>query len=348
MIPQIRIASQQLVASSLATPEAVVKHMGAIQAQDYEGALWAIGSRLPGSTRADVERAIQQRTIVRTWPMRGTLHFVPAQDVRWMVELLTPRVITSAASRHRNLELDEATFTQARAIIEKSLQGGTQLSRSDLLKRLEENSIATAGQRGIHILWYWVQKGLICFAEHQGKQPSFALLDEWVPDQASPSREEAIALLARRYFASHGPATIQDFAWWSGLTQKDIKMGIEALGSELEELKDKSGTSHWYSRGTHPVASHSLLLLAPYEEYLLGYKDRSMVLDREHAHHVTPGFNGVFGRIIVKDGMVIGTWSRQVRKNTLLIDLKTFLPDENISERELAAAKGRFEHFLGL
>lgn len=348
MIPQIRLTSQFLVHSPVATPEAVVKHMGAIQAQDYEGSLWAIGSRMGSATRADVESAIKRRTIVRTWPMRGTLHFVPAEDVRWMVELLTPRVLTSAASRHRNLALDEATFAKARAIIEASLQGGKQLSRPDITRKLEEGGIATAGQRGIHILWYWAQKGLICFAEHQGKQPSFALLDEWAPHQASPSRDEAVAILAKRYFASHGPATVKDFGWWSGLTQKDIKAGIAALGQQLTELKDDSGVSFWYASNAEPVVSAPLLLLAPYEEYMLGYKDRRDVLDARHAHHVTPGFNGVFGRIIVKDGMIVGTWRQSVKRNALSIEVKTFLSDDHLDSSQLAAAEDRYKTFVGL
>ena len=206
-ITRLRLYNQYIFHSDIATPSDVVKRLGAMQAQDYPGALWSIGLRLPGITKTEVEAAIARREIVRTWPMRGTLHFVPAEDTRWMIELMTPRVITSAAHRVRNLELNDDIFEQARQIFTKNLQGGKVLTRSKMNALLDEAGIASKGQRGIHVMWRLSQEGLLCYGPHEGKEPTFTLLSDWVPTAKSKPRDESIALIAERYFISHGPAT---------------------------------------------------------------------------------------------------------------------------------------------
>src|SRR5207237_2162453 len=190
----------------------------------YPGALWAVGLRTRDATEAAIEQAIAERTIVRTWPMRGTLHFVAPEDARWMLQLLTPRVVAANARRvYQQSNLDDATFARSKDLFVDALQGGKQLPRPSLYKVLEAAGISVAGQRGLFILQRLSSEGLICFAARQGKQPTFALLDEWVPISLSktPARDQALAELALRYFTSHGPATVQDFAWWSGLPAAD-------------------------------------------------------------------------------------------------------------------------------
>lgn len=195
----------------------MVAFFGAVHAQDYRGALWGVGQRVAGATEADVERALAERSIVRTWPMRGTLHFVAPDDVRWMLRLLAPRAIARAAGRHRQLGLDAATFAQSRDRLTAVLAGGNQLTRDAIYAELDRSGISTAGQRGIHILAQLAMEGVICFGARRSKQQTFALLDEWVPSSRMLEGDEALAELAARYFASHGPATLADFAWWSGL-----------------------------------------------------------------------------------------------------------------------------------
>ena len=240
-IARSRLANHGIANPTFAQPGDVVTWLGAVQAQDYGGALWAIGLRMTGATERSIEQAIAERAIVRTWPMRGTLHFVAAQDVRWLLALLTPRVIAHSAGRYRQLELDEATFARSKEVFAKALQGGKQLTRDEMLQGLEQAGISTAGQRGYHLLGRSAQDGLICFGTRRGKQQTFTLLDEWVPLTRSLTRDEALAELTRRYFTSHGPATVQDLMRWAGLTAAEAKTGLAAAGKTLiqETIADR-------------------------------------------------------------------------------------------------------------
>src|SRR5580693_7398995 len=226
-----RLINQQIAAPSHKKPCDVVAALGAMQAQDFLGALWAIGLRLPHATEAEVKQAIADRAIIRTWPMRGTLHFVAAADVRWMLELLTPRVIAGRASRHRAIGLDVPVFLRCEKLLVKALQGGHQVARGELLTLLERAGISTDGTRGYVILWRLAHERVICFGCHQGRQPSFALLDEWAPKAKSLPRVQALAELALRYFTGHGPATLRDYVWWSGLKVADARAGLEMVSS---------------------------------------------------------------------------------------------------------------------
>lgn len=333
-IARIRLASQQIAASRFDDPGALVAHMGAQQAQDHASMLWAIGLRVRGATRASVCEAIAQRRVVRTWMLRGTLHVVAAADVRWMLALLGARNIAGMAGRHRQLELDDKLFATCRKLLAKVLQGSTQ-TRAALFALLEAKGIATAGQRGIHILWRLSQEGLLCFADHIGKQPAFALLDDWVPADASVlGRDEALAELAGRYFSSHGPATVADFAYWSGLTLTDARRGV-AGAPGLE----RGGT--WIMAPGAAGGSGGVHLLPGFDEYLLGYKERSAVLDAEYAGRITPGGNGVFKPMVVSDGRIIGTWQR----GDAGLAPEPFTTFSRAETRALTAAAARYSAF---
>lgn len=206
-IPDRRLHNQRIAGAGFKRPGEVVAWMGAVQAQDYLGALWALGLRMKTASEQVIEQAIADRTVVRTWPMRGTLHFVAPEDVRWMLALLTPRVIAGRRARYRQLELDQKAFDRSGDVLTRALEGGRQLTRGALFKTLNSAGIATSGQRGIHILARLAQDGLLCFAAREGKQQTFALLEEWVPPARMLDRDEALAELAGRYFTSHGPAT---------------------------------------------------------------------------------------------------------------------------------------------
>ena len=322
--------------------------LGAVQAQDYANALWAIGLRLPSSTEADIEQAIHERAIVRTWPMRGTLHFVPAADVRWMLDLLTPRIIAGMASRAKALELDDAVFARARKTFVRALHGGRQLTRDAMLEALERAKISTASQRGYHILSRLGQEGVICFAARSGKQPTFALLDEWVSETQKLDREASLVELARRYFSGHGPATLKDFAWWSGLKAADARSGLDGVAPRLTR-EAIEGTTYWMAAQTpEKLESAPVIQLLPgFDEYLLGYQDRSAVLAPEHASLVVPGGNGVFLRIIITDGRVTGTWKQTVKATATVISPLPFVPLKKAAAHALAVASERYGHFLG-
>ncbi|MEX2122466.1 MAG: winged helix DNA-binding domain-containing protein [Woeseia sp.] len=344
-IALLRLRNQCLAGTPFESPADVVHWLGAVQAQDYLGALWAIGLRLPHATEADVEQAIRAKAIVRTWPQRGTLHFVASRDVRWMLSLLTPRMIAGSSGRYRQLELSEVDFSRARDLFVQALQGGNQLTRPEMYRVLELGKIATTGQRGIHILGHLAQSGLICFGPRRGKQHTFTLLEEWLPPAGSMPRDEALAELTRRYFASHGPATLRDFAWWSGLTAQDARAGIDSTRSQLvQHVID--GTTYWFSDASYSgkktkAATH---LLPAFDEYTVGYKDRSAILDPQFASRLNAG-GGMLRPVSVVDARVVGTWKRSFKKNAVVVTAAPFIPHPGAT-RTLSAAAKRYGNFL--
>lgn len=347
-IAPLRLASQQITASHSQSATGVVRALGAVQAQDYASAQWAIGARLPGSTQADVARAIAERRLVRTWAMRGTIHFLAAEDVRWMLPLLAPRVLSGAAGRARQLGLDEATYIRSRKLLEKALQGGKQMQRDELYAVLERGKISTEGQRGYHILWRLGLESIVCFGLHEGKQPTFALLDAWVPPSRQLERDDALAELALRYFNSRGPATVQDFATWAKLSLTEARAGLESVAPELQRYT-QSGETYWMSKTLAASAdAQTAFLLPAFDEYLLGYKDRSAVLAAEHAGKVVPGGNGMFLPMMVLNGNVVGTWKRSLKKKSVRID---YAPFAKLKRADLAAfdvAAQRYGAYLEL
>jgi len=344
-----RLASQQIAPVARNGPGEVVASLGAMQAQDYLGALWAIGLRLPKATETDIAQAIADRTVVRTWPMRGTLHFVAAADVHWMLKFLTPRIIAGAARRRQQLELDDAIFARCEKVFVRVLQGGNQVARDELLGSLQRARISVTAQRGYHILWRLAQEGLICFGAHQGRQPTFALLDEWAPKIRNWERAEALAELARRYFTSHGPATVHDFVWWSGLKISEARAAIEMAPAYLTS-ETIDGKVYWMSpnRPALRPASPSVHLLPGFDEYMLGYQDRSAALDPQHAQKIVPGGNGMFMPTLVINGRVAGTWKRVVKKKMVAITAAPFAPLKKAELRALAPAAERYGQFLNL
>ena len=348
-----RLANHRIACPTSARPDDVVTDevvgwLGAMQAQDYGGALWSIGLRMAGTTERHIEQAIAERAIVRTWIMRGTLHLVAARDVRWMLALLAQRVITHSAGRYRQLGLDDATFARSKEIFTGALQGGKQLTRDEMLQVLEEAGIATTGQRGYHFLGRCAQDGLICFGVPRGKQQTFVLLDDWVPQSGGRTRDEALAELTTRYFASHGPATARDLMHWTGLTSAEVKKGLGAAGKDLvkETINDQE---YWMPRDlAEPSGIQPVYLLPGFDEYVLGYRDRSAVLDPVNAQRICPGGNGVFNPTIVIDGRVAGTWRRALKKDRVVIEMAPFRPLTSAEYNALGAAADRYGEFLGL
>lgn len=342
----IRVRQQHLSEHPVKTPVELVTWMGALQAQDYPAAKWALGTRLPGVTEADIEKAIAEKQILRTWPMRGTLHFIPARDALWMLRLCTPRIVSGLAGRNRQLELDDKVFSRTRKILTRAL-AKEQLSRKDLFGVLEKAGISTSGQRGIHILQWHALEGMICLASHQGKQPAFALMDQWVTNPWLPDREEALLELALRYFKSHGPATLQDFAWWSGLKIKEVKQGLALAGSKLRKITFME-QDYWLDGGVDSKGINvpEVMLLPGFDEYLLGYKDRYLTLDPVHADKVVPGNNGIFKPTLVMGGMIEGTWRRTIKKQEILVEVHPFGGKKQPSTLALKAPLNRYRTFF--
>jgi len=338
-----RLLTQGISAPAFRSPQEVVGLLGAVQAQDYRGSLWAIGLRMRGGTAAEVERAAAERRIVRTWPMRGTLHFVPALDVRWMLALLTPRIVRRSAGRLRSLELDDAVFARGAKVLAKALQGGGVLTRERMYETLESARISTRGQRGIHILWRLAQDGLICFGPRAGRQHTFVLLEEWITRGRALRGVEAVAELARRFFIGHGPAAVADFAWWAGLTGAEARAGVEEASSGL--LRDAAnGRTYWLSpdaASAHPRSAGAFLLPA-FDEFLVGYKDRGAAIDAAHAKRLA----SLLSPTIVAGGRIVGTWRRTRKGGKAAIELQPFAPLGMTAVRALGAVADRYGAFF--
>lgn len=325
----------------------IVRVHGAMQAQDHAGVLWSVGLRTGHRVEA-VEQALATGEVVRSWPMRGTLHLTAAEDAWWMADLLAGRAIARAATRFRQLELTDEVLGRARELVGEALVGGRALSRPRLFDLLRDNGIAPEGQRGIHLLGRLSQVGMLCQGPPDGRQPTFVLLDEWVPHRLRPSREEAMATLAERYVRSHGPATERDFAGWTGETLGFAREALGLLGARLvrEQVDGTEMLSHVESPPSAPRPG--VRLLPGFDEYLLGYKDRSAALRPDHARLTVPGGNGMFIPTVVASGEVVGLWRRTTRTRQVDVTVTPFDEPSARRARAVEGAAAAYGRFLGL
>ncbi|MEU9509296.1 winged helix DNA-binding domain-containing protein [Micromonospora sp. NPDC048170] len=324
----------------------VVEWFGAMQAQDLASGMWSLGARLPAFDHADVHAALERREALRTWPMRGTVHLVPPRDARWMLELTGVRPLASAATRRTQLGLTEADAARAVDVLGAALVDGGRLTRAGCLATLQAAGIDTGDQRGYHLLWYASVRGVTCLAPNVGTEQTFALLDEWAPDPHRPERDEALAILAHRYVRGHGPVSVREFAGWTGLTLTDARRGFAAAGDALAPVRVDGEKAlvdaALLDAPREPV--DDLLVLPGFDEYLLGFKDRSLMLDPAHGNAVVPGGNGVFRATVVHDGRVVGTWKRSLDRTGVTVQVFPLAPlDRGRVERALS----RYAAFLG-
>lgn len=338
-----RLYHQRITHPTFVHAGEVAAWLGAMQGQDYAGAKWSFGLRLPGSTDAGIEQAIAEKRIVRTWVVRGTLHYVAAEDVHWMVGLIAPRQIAGNARRYRELELDEATLVRSTDLLANELQDGMARTRPELLAVLEAHGISTAGQRGVYMLQRAALELLIVQGAMQRNVTTFMALEA----RTTLLRDVALAELARRYFTSRGPATLADFTQWSGLPAAEARTG---LGEARPALSEERFGDRSYVLGPNPPRppEHPLYLLPGFDEYVLGYQDRSAVLDAAHADAICPGGNGIFMPTIVSGGRIIGTWKRTLKKKAVEIAVEPFRPLDADELDALAAAAARYGAYLGL
>jgi hypothetical protein len=321
-----------------------------VQAQDYLGSLWGIGLRVPGHTEADVEAAEARRAIVRTWPMRGTLHFVAAADARWMTRLLAPRVLERHAARwRRDFDVDARRLARADEIVTRALEGGKRLTREELYRALEARRVPTGGSRGLHLLLVLAMRGRLCLAGRVGRLHSFALLDEWLPAARELDRDAALAELATRYFVSHGPATERDLAWWAGITLADARLAIDgAQGRLAREILD--GETFWRGAAQHArrVASRAphVRLLPAYDEYTVAYADRSPLV--ETRSRLDARGMGLLSPAVLVDGRVIGTWTRTIKGPRVNVAMKLARRITREEDAALRRAMAEYGRFLGL
>lgn len=345
-IARQRLYNQRLTGPKFASPEEAVRWFGAVQAQEYQPSLWAVGQRLANAASEDtVKRAILDHKIVRTWPMRGTIHYIPAEDAAWMLRLTARRVNQKFMWYLTKIGLTEDHLKASRTVLERILAGSKPLMRKEIYAELEAAGIPTSNSFALHTLGYWAQEGLICSGPHEGKQQTFVLLDEWVPHMRSLSDEEALAELAKRYFISHGPATVQDFAWWAGITVGEAKQGLAAVSPGFVHEK-VDGKEYWFAptAGELP-AEPSAHLLPCFDEYTVAYKDRGAAVDAADLKAFGYGVN--LNNIII-DGRIAGYWKREIKKDKAAIDLHPLREWSDQDRSAVHAAAERYAAYLGL
>jgi Winged helix DNA-binding domain len=348
-IAQLRLANQRLSGTGFASPVEVVRWFGAMQSQDLPASLYAIGLRMTGATEAIVESALANGSIVRSWPMRRTIHCMAAEDVRWMIRMLAPRGIARMKPYHRAMKIKDDDLARAGRVLESALTREPRLTRAELYQRLNDEGLATntpdIPMRGLHFLVHWAQAGLICLAARRGKQPTFALLDNWTPRGRDFSGDDALSELATIYFRAHGPATVRDFSWWTGFTMAEAKRATHLAGDLLHSATI-DGVEYWSMRDA-PTASSSLrpvLLLPPFDEYTVAYADRSAAADPS----LLPSIGHGLAPNILVNGRIAGTWKRVVLAQGSVDVTPSLLHSLRKKEQSgLACAIKRYADFLG-
>ncbi len=344
-----RLHAQRLIGQPFATALDVVRWLGAVQAQDYAGAKWALGMRSRNASDAELDRLFDEGAILRTHVLRPTWHFVAPEHVRWLLELTGPRVLAGLVGRYRQLEMERREVTRAAAALTKALSGGRHLTRAELGEVLQAARIAPDGQRLPHFIMYAELEGLIVSGSRRGKHFTYALLDERAPEGRRLARDQAIAELTRGYFRSHGPAQLKDFVWWSGLATADARAGLAAVGQALEH-RVLDGREYWFDPETSSDSGAAGIahLLPNFDEYTVAYRDRAAMLPPGQV--LDPSFisfGSILSNVLTIGGLARGTWRRTADGKDMLVEVKLL---DRLSAAELAsiqAASQRLGHFLG-
>jgi hypothetical protein len=315
---------------------------GALQAQDLGSGKWSLGVRMPGATEGDVDEAFETGSVLRTWPMRGTIHIVHPANAHWMLDLTGRRALLGLQARWDYLGLDKPTVEKGATVLGEALTGH-RMTRAQCVQTLTDAGIDAEGQRAYHLLWYAAQIGVTCIGPNEGTEQTFVRLDDWVTAPRTPSRDEALGLLARMYFQSHGPASRADFQRWTGLTATDAKKAI--AGTDLTSVTF-DGQELLTVPGPAPEPPR-MLLLPGFDEFMLGYKDRSLFIEPEHLRRVVPGMNGMFRPTVVERGRVIGTWQRKVMAKSVRLTVSGFHTLKPAQRTAVTAPAEQYAAYLG-
>lgn len=347
MTENIRMLSQQLASPGFEDPKTLVSWMGAIQAQDYSMAKWAVGCRLQSGSLQTVNEALKRGEILRTHVLRPTWHMVAAEDIRWMLKLSAQRIKSAYASYAKVLksEITEKQYGQFNDLVVSILEGNKSLTKQEIEAEVNQRGLKTEEHLIERLIGNSEVEGVICSGVDKDGKPTYALLDERAPQVVVElHKEEALARLASRYFRSHSPAGIADFAWWSGLSLTEAK---QAIGLIKSELITESGDFfiHESFREITPLQSDVLHLLPSYDEYLISYKDRTAVLDLEY---YPKAFNriGTFYPVVMHNGKVVGNWKKTVKKGRIVVETSFFNPKYRIGKELIENAANRYTGFI--
>jgi len=340
-----RLLNQGIIRPRQRRAADVVAWLGAVQAQEYEPAKWALGLRMgDGVADDDIQRAFDAGRILRTHVLRPTWHFVTPADIRWLLELTGSRVYRAMSSSFRRKELDTRTLLRGTAAVERALRDGQHLTRAELAERA---GLAMAGVRLGLLTMYAELEGVICSGPRRGKQMTYALLAERAPGARRLSREEALAELSRRYFSSHAPATVRDFVWWSGLTGADARRGLEINRARREEI---DGQIYWTigSTAAGPARKDLAQLLPIYDEYLIAYRDRQAVPHGPSVLGSASRGQVTFQHAVVIGGQVAGTWRLARKPRAVSIEITALRRLTSAERLALDKAVDRYGRFVGM
>ena len=348
MTKNIRLYSHQLVSPKFEDPKTLVSWMGAIQAQDYPMSKWAVGSRLQSGSLQKIDEALNRGEILRTHVLRPTWHLVAAEDIRWMLKLSEKRVKSAYASYTRALksEITEQEYGVFNDLMVQILAGNKSLTKQDIESQATLRGLNTENKRIERLIGNAEIEAVICSGADIAGKPTYALLDERAPRVAEISRDEALAKLASKYSQSHSPASLVDFAWWSGLSLTEARQAIASIKSELIADSENLFVHESY-REIPPLQNDVLHFLPAFDEYLISYKDRTAVLDLEHHPKAFNRF-GTFYPIILHNGKVVGTWNKMTKKGEVIIETSFFEPTYHISPKLMEDTANRYKNFIDL
>lgn len=345
-----RMVSLQLATREPRTPLEVAEWFGALQAQDVASGHWSLGVRSPDATEATVLQAFERGDLVRTWPMRGTIHVVPARDVSWMLNLMGSRALASSARRRQFLGLTLPEVEGASEALATELGTARILTRAEAIATIAAAGIDVTGQRAYHLLWYAAQIGVTCIGPQRGRDQTFVLLADWAPDQVTMTNADALVELFFRFVRSHGPAGLRDFAGWTGLTLTDTRKAAAANEGRVVPLETEAGelwatTSLADQLSGKDLPSHAVVALPGFDEFVLGFKDRSLQLTPGALERIVPGGNGMFRATVVVDGLAVATWKRTLEPGRVVVEVEPLVAP--LEPQDLDAAFAPYGHFLG-
>ena len=344
-ILSLRLSNHQLAGTKVQQPHDLVSWMGAMQSQNFEMAKWGIGCRMPYITDKKLNKALDKGDIIRLHILRPTWHFVSKNDIHWMLDLSSPRLKRVLSSNDKELELSDTLIKKTNSIIEKELEGKS-LTREELKIIINDAGIIADNRRVYHIMFRAEVYGLVCNGALKGKKQTYALLEEKVPKTVDTfDRDESLYKLAYKYFQSHGPATPQDFIWWSGLTTAESRRAIELIKDDFvfEVVGDQVYIFH---RASIPTKAVNLINLLPaFDEFIVSYKDRKETLHADHHKKIITS-PGTFQPSICKDGKTIGSWRKLPNSKQISISTEHFYPCNKSTEKLIEKASDRFRSYF--
>ena len=347
---QIRMLNQQLLSPLYERPEDIVAWQGAMQAQDYNYFRWAIGIRQRTPQLIQLQEAFVKAELLRLHLLRCTVQVVSQKDIGWLLPLCKERNLRTLQSWHKsiNISFSESHFEEITRAMQELLAGGKSLPKRAIAEELASLGFLLDDRLLTSLLVWSEIEGILCSGVMQGREATWALLSERVSTVCSLTPDEALKQLALKYFRSHSPASLEDFVWWAGLSKTRCKKALTLIANEVEEIKVEGEAMYLYHNTLDcPDYARKVLLLPPYDEYLIGYKSRWVALEKKHTAKAHNNF-GIFKPVILHEGRVVGNWKASIDKQGENLTIDFFAEKSKIGRQSLQGAVNQFVQFCKL